>query len=297
MAGSDELLELAASTDPSQIPGALLPLLYPPLAAALHELVLTAPLYGYGVALRRGPAGVVAALVALPPPRLPLQVERHGQRAVVTARWNHPVAPAAFLVTPRRSLRLASQRVGDEVRVEVPCHSQLADLEVSNGGGMFVSVVDICNQAEPRWSASTGDIGPSAATLVEIEQRSFELLNRERRRHGLLPISWDATAQTMARWHALDLARHELVSHVGSDGNTLEQRVARAALPAWRTFENVGRAGGPGQMHLGFMTSPGHRDNLLEPRARLGAIGASRSASGELYLTQVLYQPRPMRRL
>lgn len=283
----------AAPVDQGALPVAALSPLYASLAPAVRELVSAAPLEGYGLAVRRGPAGMVAALVAAEPPRLPLHVERAGARAVVTALWPSGSEPAAFAVTAQQSRRLRSQRVGGEVRVEVPCRGEALDLEVTSTGGLFASVVDVCNPSDPRWSAAFGDVGPPASTLVEAEQRSFELLNRERRRLGLAPISWDATAQHMARMHSADLAAHALVSHVGSDGTTLPQRIARVGLVTWRAFENVGRAGGPGEMHHGFMTSPGHRDNLLEPTARTGAVGGAYSASGELYLTQVLVQPPP----
>lgn len=266
--------------------------LHATLAAALLELATAAPLESFTVSVRSGPAGVVAALVALEPPRLPLRVEHLGRAAVVTAPWRGDIQPVAYIVTPARAQRLAPARQGDSVKIVVPCQSRAGDLEVS-GAGLFASVVDVCNPTEPRWQASTSDLGPLASTAVEIEQRSFDLLNRERRRHGLVPITWDTRAQAMARRQARDMAEHRFVSHVGSDGSTLVERLTAVALPAQRTYENVGRAGGPGEMHFGFMTSPGHRENLLAEPARAGGIGAAIDpVTREVYLAQVLYQPQ-----
>lgn len=291
-----EPLEDPAVADAGPLASAFLPPLFSRLSAAFHELVAEVRLEGYGVAVRRGEAGVVAVLVAVPPPRLPLQVERRGTRAVVTAQWQHDSEPVAFLVTPQHSRRLLWQRQGQEVRVEVPCGSGPRDLELT-AGGLFASVVDVCRPSAPRGGFSGGDQGPAARTLVETEQRSFELLNRERRRLGLAPIAWQERAHAVARAHARDQALHQKVSHYGSDGSKLDQRLARGELPVWRAFENVGRGGGPAELHLGFLTSEGHRRNLLAPDARAGAVGAAISEEGEVFLTQVLYEPVPLRKL
>ena len=83
------------------------------------------------------------------------------------------------------------------------------------------------------------------------------------------------------------------VGHVGSTGATLTDRVLGHALPAIETFENVGRAGGPGEAHAAFMASPGHRANLLAAGARRGAIGivAAADVAGDFYVTEVLFEP------
>jgi uncharacterized protein YkwD len=268
--------------------------LHAALSTALLELAAAAPIDTFAVSVRSGPAGIVAAVAALEPPRLPLRLEHQARATIVTAPWSRQAQPVAYIVTPKRSDRLTAAVEGDSLKIVVPCGARNGDLEVTGGAGVFASIVDVCNPTNPRWAAATGDIGPMATTLVEIEQRSFELLNRERRRHGRVPIVWDARAQAMARRQSQDMARYRFVSHVGSDGNTLMQRLTHVALPALRTFENVGRAGGPGEMHQGFMTSPGHRENLLELTARAGGIGAAIDpVTHDLYLTQVLYQPKP----
>ena len=91
------------------------------------------------------------------------------------------------------------------------------------------------------------------------------------------------------------MARGGFVGHHGSDGASLTDRVLGHHLRAIETFENVGRAGGPGEAHAAFMASPGHRANLLAPAARRGAIGVVRDpqVAGELYVTEVLFEPTP----
>ncbi len=294
VAGS-EPLEDPAATGASPLASTFLPLLFSQLTLSVRELASEVRLEGYGIAVRRGEAGVVAVLVGVPPPRLPLQVDRRGARAVVTAHWQYESEPVAFLVTPQHSRRLAWQRQGEDLRIEVPCGSGPRDLELTSGQ-LFASVVDVCRPNAPRWGLGGGDLGPLARTLVETEQRSFELLNRERRQQGLAPIAWEGRAHEVARAHSRDQAQHQRVSHYSSDGGTLDLRLARGGLAVWRAFENVGR-GGPAELHQGFLTSEGHRRNLLAPQARAGAVGAAISERGEVFLTQVLFEPVPLRKL
>lgn len=294
VAGS-ESLEDPATVGTWPLASTFLPPLFSQLSVAVRELASEVRLEGYGIAVRRGDAGVVAVVVGVPPPRLPLRVDRRGARAVVTAHWQHESEPVAFLVTPQHSRRLAWQRQGEDLRIEVPCGAGPRDLELTSGR-LFASVVDVCRPNAPRWGFGGGDLGPVARTLVETEQRSFELLNRERRQHGLAPIAWEGRAHEVARAHSRDQAQHQRVSHFSSDGGTLDLRLARGDLPVWRAFENVGR-GGPAELHLGFLTSEGHRRNLLAPQAKAGAVGAALSESGEVFLTQVLFEPVPLRKL
>jgi uncharacterized protein YkwD len=55
--------------------------------------------------------------------------------------------------------------------------------------------------------------------------------------------------------------------------------------------ENVGRAYSAGQAHRGFMTSPGHRGNVVEPRITAVGLGivAGRNESGmvPLFITEL----------
>ncbi|CAN5662496.1 hypothetical protein BH10ACT3_BH10ACT3_21880 [soil metagenome] len=83
------------------------------------------------------------------------------------------------------------------------------------------------------------------------------LINRSRRAFGLGPVhrnvELDVKADSWAR-HLRDVCG---LSHsVLSDG----------APPSWiKLGENVGSGGGIAQIHRGFMHSPGHRSNVLDP--------------------------------
>jgi uncharacterized protein YkwD len=183
------------------------------------------------------------------------------------------------------------------VEVVVQCRGTIAadlradaGLEIDAGKRLVASVPAVCGG---RWAAGTGvEVGPPARTVVEIEQRLFELVNHERAAQGLPVLAWDVDAHRMARDHAADMAQHAFVGHHGTGGATLTDRVRDHRLRAVETFENVGRAGGPGEAHAAFLASPGHRANLLAAAARRGAVGVVfASDRAQFYVTEVLFEP------
>lgn len=66
---------------------------------------------------------------------------------------------------------------------------------------------------------------------MELEQAQryvLALINRDRARHDLEPVSWDDTAADAGMRHAQDMARTGFTAHWGSDGSVPEQRYSEA---------------------------------------------------------------------
>jgi uncharacterized protein YkwD len=81
------------------------------------------------------------------------------------------------------------------------------------------------------------------------------------------PLTLESHLTRAAREHARDMARHNMLEHTGSDGSRPDQRVTRAGYK-WRTTgENI--ASGPTtpeEVMAGWLASPGHCENLMNPR-------------------------------
>jgi uncharacterized protein YkwD len=132
-----------------------------------------------------------------------------------------------------------------------------------------------------------GSADPGAA-----EQRIVALVNRDRARAGLAPVSVDARLTAVARAHCQDMVDHDFVGHVSPRTGNAADRAHRAGLSPEILFENVGRAYSPDSAESGFLGSPGHRGNLLDPRARrigVGVVfGPEASGTRPLIVTQLL---------
>ncbi len=107
---------------------------------------------------------------------------------------------------------------------------------------------------------------PAQAADPALQQAMLAEVNAIRARAGRAPLSLDARLSRAALTHSIDMLNASRMSHSGSDGSDPGQRISRAGY-AWRSYrENVG-AGYQDlrQAMAGWMSSPGHRDNILAP--------------------------------
>jgi uncharacterized protein YkwD len=132
-------------------------------------------------------------------------------------------------------------------------------------------------------SADTGPLTGDAALEAEV----IELVNAERRRARCPEVHLDKRLRSAARGHSADMARHNEMSHEGSDGSSPWDRAERAGYDA-ALSENVAVGYGTAEAVMdGWMNSPGHRDNILNCEARATGVGLAHSANGTPYWTQM----------
>jgi uncharacterized protein YkwD len=131
-----------------------------------------------------------------------------------------------------------------------------------------------------RW-AEAALASPPAGTrfLASLEERMVELTDQRRAAAGVAPLEADPGLERVARAHALDMLARDYMDHVGPDGRDVGDRVAilhRRFIGG--TGENLAEHQGIGvaqladqagplaaKMVAGWMDSPGHRKNILEP--------------------------------
>jgi uncharacterized protein YkwD len=133
---------------------------------------------------------------------------------------------------------------------------------------------------------------PSAEAANSIERRAFEKTNLARVQNGLSPLVWDADLYRMARTHSEKMARDGYFSHVTPEGMRLTDRAREAGILHYSVLgENIAYNQGyddPGAFAVEkWMSSPGHRANILSPEFRASAIGTFVSSDGSVFLTQV----------
>lgn len=151
--------------------------------------------------------------------------------------------------------------------------------------------------AQPLLAA---DLAPSAAAgrkvLAQVNAaRARARSCGDRRFAAAAPLRWsDALAQA-ALGHSEDMARNDYFEHRGRDGSDAAQRAARNGYRWRRIGENIAAGqGDPALAVAGWVASPGHCVNLMEPAySEMGAGYAVAPASrGKIYWTQVFGTPR-----
>ena len=130
--------------------------------------------------------------------------------------------------------------------------------------------------------------------LQEIESLEVQCLNevnRLRLSHRLVPLPFSENLLHVARSYSRRMAEEKFFSHSDPEGRSVRERVNEANIK-WRMVgENLALSNGyinPVAISLrGWMDSPGHRRNLLDPDWRHTAIGVWISADGTVYFTEI----------
>jgi len=141
-------------------------------------------------------------------------------------------------------------------------------------------------------SYAPAPVAAAAVGATGDERRAFDLINRERQRRGLSPLSWDGGLVRLARHHSQSMARGGFLSHVDRDGLDLKARARALGLHGWRTIgENIAYNQGyddPTAFAVErWMVSEKHRENAMSGEYTHAAVGIVRASDGTYYFTQV----------
>jgi uncharacterized protein YkwD len=126
---------------------------------------------------------------------------------------------------------------------------------------------------------------PGVKHLEKVEDLVFEITNRARWDRGLAPLSKDEELTNVARSYSDDMLVRRFFDHTTPDGISFDERIADH-YPHWVSLvgENIWSASGynPGnpqklakEIVNDWMSSPGHRDNLLSPNFTHLGVGVS----------------------
>src|SRR5215469_890309 len=121
---------------------------------------------------------------------------------------------------------------------------------------------------------------------AEAERELLEKANRDRARAGLAPLKMDEGLSRAARVHAARMAAQGQLSHQFVGEPTLLERLSvTSPLHLERAGENVAVAPTADDAHRALMSSPPHRDNLLNKDFNVAGIGVARKGA-QIYVAQ-----------
>jgi uncharacterized protein YkwD len=115
--------------------------------------------------------------------------------------------------------------------------------------------------AAPAKAAATSTSAPASGDAAGV----VRLVNKERGKAGCSPVTVNAKLTKAAQAHSEDMAEHRNMSHTGSDGSSPDDRITRAGY-RWSSYgENVAYGyATPEKVMAGWMSSPGHKRNILD---------------------------------
>ncbi len=154
--------------------------------------------------------------------------------------------------------------------------------------------------AEARGCANA-NAKPNAANLEVVRSAVLCLHNAERARHGLPKLHENWRLRSAASRHSARMVGSHFFDHTTPGGLTMAERIRSTGYTsgahAWSIGENIawasGRLATAAQIQHAWMSSPGHRANILQRSFREIGIGIqpgvpvhlSASQSGATYTT------------
>lgn len=115
--------------------------------------------------------------------------------------------------------------------------------------------------------------GAEAAACAQV----LDLMNVERAKVGLQPLTFDIDCERAAKAHAEDMVGRQYFAHVSPEGWTPDTRLRdTGAQPTIEVAENINAfSPTPADVVASWMASQGHRDNILSPTLANAAIGVA----------------------
>jgi uncharacterized protein YkwD len=152
--------------------------------------------------------------------------------------------------------------------------------------------------------------------ISKLERNIHDLINGERRKHGLSLLTWDNKLSSIARKHSQDMAMRNYFSHDTPEGHGFSYRYSQAGYSCavhgqgniyytgaenifqnnlydrvvfidgvanydWNTVRKIAES-----TVQGWMNSRGHRKNILTPYWTSEGIGVALSPDDKVYITQ-----------
>ena len=130
-------------------------------------------------------------------------------------------------------------------------------------------------------AAASATVHDKASSREQARTALLCLLNAERRKHGVRPLTENERLRAAAFGHARWMVRSRSFSHFRPSGPDLVSRLRKAKyIPSsgsWLVGENIGyglpRRSSPADQVRYWMTSPTHRANILNPRFQAAGLG------------------------
>jgi uncharacterized protein YkwD len=134
-------------------------------------------------------------------------------------------------------------------------------------------------------------------SLSWLENRTFDLVNGERVKNNLSELRWSSGITSVAREYSETMAKNDFFAHEGLDGSDVSSRLKDGEVYHWnKSAENLYMSSGYDYYYTnifgkvtskhymtfeqlaqnatqGWMNSPGHRENMLDPDLDESGLG------------------------
>ena len=116
-------------------------------------------------------------------------------------------------------------------------------------------------------------------STTQMEQQILDWTNEDRAKVNAPPLKWNNRLALAARLHSDEMANHKELTHQLKGEPPFTQRLSERGAKFSGAAENVGYADSAEELQGGWMHSPGHRANLLNPVYTEMGVGIVRAGN------------------
>jgi len=138
---------------------------------------------------------------------------------------------------------------------------------------------------KPSTSGGTGDY--TTDSVIAQEHYAWNLLNEDRIANGLDPLPLDAELSRIARIKSADMNANNYFAHVSPTYGSVRDMLTYFGYSYQGAGENIAHHANVLKAQAAFMSSSGHRANILGSQWSKVGIGISYDENGFVYLTQI----------
>jgi len=124
-------------------------------------------------------------------------------------------------------------------------------------------------------------------SITAQEQTAWNLLNSDRIANGLPALTFDAELSRIARVKSQDMRDNHYFAHESPTYGNVRDMLRHFGYSFTGAGENIAHHANVTKAQAAFMSSEGHRRNILSTAWTKAGIGIAYDAQGYIYLTQI----------
>ena len=127
----------------------------------------------------------------------------------------------------------------------------------------------------------------TSASLSAQEQTAGNLLNSDRARYNLAPLAVDPALCRIARIKSQDMRDNQYFAHTSPTYGDVRSMLRRFGYDFSSAGENIAHHASVEKAQAAFLSSPGHRKNIMSTAYTKVGLGVAIGSAGDVYLTQI----------
>lgn len=150
----------------------------------------------------------------------------------------------------------------------------------------LITILAISSHALSQ-EATGFDAHYTSASLSMQEQVAGNMLNSDRGRYNLPALTLDPALCRIARIKSEDMRDHHYFAHTSPTYGDVRKMLTAFGYDYNAAGENIAHHATVEKCEAAFLSSPGHRRNIMNKSYKKVGIGIAYDESGFVYLTQI----------